>query len=110
MTAEGVLEAWTVQFADASVTLRLRFSGRTRQCVSPAVAFLLLLTNIPLVANVLRKGSSMFSSTLVRLGGLTAATAGALLLIVDAWGLVLELLGAYPENFSEEALTTTYTV
>lgn len=52
----------------------------------------------------------MFSSNLVRLGGLAAVTAGALLLIVDAWGLVLELLGAYPENFSEEALTTTYTV
>jgi hypothetical protein len=52
----------------------------------------------------------MFSSNLVRLGGLAAITAGALLLIVDAWGLVLELLGAYPENFSEEVLTTTYTV
>lgn len=52
----------------------------------------------------------MFSSNLVRLGGLAAITAGALLLIVDAWGLVLELLGAYPANFSEEALTTTYAV
>jgi hypothetical protein len=72
--------------------------------------FLLLLSNIPLVAGVLRKGSSMFSSNLVRLGGLATITAGVLLLIVDAWGLVLELLGAYPENFSEEALTTTYAV
>ncbi len=52
----------------------------------------------------------MFSSNLVRVGGLTAITAGALLLILDLWGLVLELLGAYPENFSEEALTTSYTV
>jgi hypothetical protein len=50
----------------------------------------------------------MFSSNLVRVGGLAAITAGALLLILDLWGLVLELLGAYPENFSEEALTTTY--
>ncbi|MCA1718647.1 MAG: hypothetical protein LC781_18105, partial [Actinobacteria bacterium] len=52
----------------------------------------------------------MASSNLVRLGGLAAITAGALLLILDLWGLVLELLGAYPENFSEEALTTTYAV
>ena len=52
----------------------------------------------------------MFSSNLVRLGGLAAITAGALLLILDLWGLVLELLGVSPENFSEEALTTTYTV
>jgi hypothetical protein len=52
----------------------------------------------------------MFSSNLVRLGGLAAITAGALLLILDLWSLVLELLGASPENFSEEALTTTYTV
>jgi hypothetical protein len=52
----------------------------------------------------------MFSSNLVRLGGLPAVTAGVLLLILDAWGLVLELLGAYPENFSEEALTTSYAV
>lgn len=52
----------------------------------------------------------MFSSNLVRVGGLAAVAAGVLLLIFDAWGLVLELLGAYPENFSEEALSTTYTV
>lgn len=52
----------------------------------------------------------MFSSNLVRVGGLAAITAGALLLILDAWGLVLLLLGAYPENFSEEALTISYTV
>ncbi|MDP8973164.1 MAG: hypothetical protein M3N45_08285 [Actinomycetota bacterium] len=50
----------------------------------------------------------MFSSNLVRLGGLAAVTAGVLLLILDAWGLVLELLGAYPETFSEEAVTTGY--
>jgi hypothetical protein len=48
----------------------------------------------------------MFSSNLIRLGGLAAVTAGVLLLILDVWGLLLELLGAYPENFSEEALTT----
>jgi uncharacterized membrane protein len=52
----------------------------------------------------------MFSSNLVRLGGLAAITAGALLLILDAWGLVLEILGAYSENISEEALGPTYMV
>jgi uncharacterized membrane protein len=52
----------------------------------------------------------MSSSNLVRVGGLAAVAAGVLLLIVDLWSLVLELLGAYPENFSEEALTTTYMV
>ena len=50
----------------------------------------------------------MLSSNLVRLGRLAAVTAGVLLLILDLWGLVLELLGAYPENFSEEAVTTGY--
>ena len=74
------------------------------------MSFLLLQTNIPLIATVSGKGSAMFSSNLVWLGGLAAVTAGALLLILDAWGLVLELLGAYPENFSEEALTTSYAV
>jgi hypothetical protein len=34
-------------------------------------------------------------------GGLAAIAAGALLLILDAWGLVLELLGAYPENLAK---------
>jgi hypothetical protein len=68
---------------------------------------LLPATNIPLIAIVLRKGSSMFSSNLVRLRGLAAVTAGVLLLILDLWGVVLELLGAYPKNFSEEALPTT---
>jgi uncharacterized membrane protein len=52
----------------------------------------------------------MSSSNLVRVGELAAVAAGVLLLIVDLWSLVLELLGAYPENFSEEALTTTYMV
>lgn len=52
----------------------------------------------------------MFSSNLVRVGGLATITAGVLLLILDVWGLLLELLGAYPENFSEEALTISYTV
>ena len=51
----------------------------------------------------------MASSNLVRVGGLAAVTAGVLLLILDVWGLLLEIRGAYPENFSEEALTTTYT-
>jgi hypothetical protein len=32
------------------------------------------------------------------------------LLILDNWTLLLELLGAFPENFSEEALTTFFTV
>lgn len=50
----------------------------------------------------------MFSSNLVRLGGLAAIVAGVLLLILDLWSLVLELLGAYPESFSEEALTSSY--
>ena len=50
----------------------------------------------------------MFSSNLVRLGGLAAVTAGVLLLILDAWGLVLELLGPYLKNFSKEAATTGY--
>ncbi len=36
--------------------------------------------------------------------------AGALLLILDVWALLLELLGALPENFIEEALTTSFTV
>ena len=48
----------------------------------------------------------MFVSNRVQMGGLSAVTAGVLLLILDAWGLVLELLGAYPETLSEEALTT----
>ena len=50
----------------------------------------------------------MFSPSLVRLGGLVTVTTGVLLLILDAWGLVLELLGAYPENFSKEAVNTAY--
>lgn len=51
----------------------------------------------------------MASTNLVRVGGLAAVVAGVLLLILDVWGLLLEIRGAYPENFSEEALTTTYT-
>jgi len=43
------------------------------------------------------------------MGGLAAVVTGGLLLILDVWGLLLEMLGAYPENFSEEALPTTYT-
>ena len=78
--------------------------------VPPSLGFLSLQTNIPLIATVSGKGSAMFSSNLVWLGGLAAVTAGALLLILSAWGLVLELLGAYPKNFSEEALTTSYAV
>ena len=85
--------------------------SRFQRCKGPRVlGFFSLQTNIPLVASVSVKGSAMFSSNLVRLGGLPAVTAGVLLLILDAWGLVLELLGAYPENFSEEALTTSYAV
>jgi len=41
---------------------------------------------------------------------LAAVLAGTLLLILDIWTLLLELLGAFPENFSEEALTTSFTV
>jgi len=52
----------------------------------------------------------MASSNLIRVGGLAAVVAGVLLLILDVWGLLLEIRGAYPENFSEEALTTTYTL
>ena len=52
----------------------------------------------------------MFLSNLVRVGGLAAVLAGTLLLILDIWTLLLELLGAFPENFSEEALTTSFTV
>jgi hypothetical protein len=48
----------------------------------------------------------VFVSNRVQMGGLSAVTAGVLLLNLDARGLVLELLGAYPETFSEEALTT----
>jgi hypothetical protein len=51
----------------------------------------------------------MASRNLVRVGGLAAVVTGGLLLILDVWGLLLEMLGAYPKNFSEEALTTTYT-
>ena len=51
----------------------------------------------------------MASRNHVRVGGLAAVVTGGLLLILDVWGLLLEMLGAYPENFSEEALTTTYT-
>jgi hypothetical protein len=69
------------------------------------LSFSSLQNNILIVTSVSIKGSSMFSSSLVRLGGLAAVAAGVLLLILDAWGLVLELLGAYPENFSEEAVT-----
>jgi hypothetical protein len=54
----------------------------------------------------LGKRSAVFGSNRVQMGGLSAVTAGVLLLILDAWGLVLELLGAYPETFSEEAPTT----
>jgi hypothetical protein len=35
------------------------------------------------------------------MGGPLAVTAGVLLLILDAWGLVLELLGAYPETLAK---------
>ena len=52
----------------------------------------------------------MTSSNLVRVGGLAAVAAGALLLIADVWNLLLEVLGAYPENFSDIAVTTTWTV
>ena len=50
----------------------------------------------------------MSLSNLVRVGGFAAVLAGTLL-ILDNWTLLLELLGAFPENFSEEALTISFT-
>jgi hypothetical protein len=32
------------------------------------------------------------------------------MLILDGWALLLELLGAFPENLSEVALTTSFAV
>lgn len=47
----------------------------------------------------------MTSSALVRIGGLAAIAAGALLLVADVWSL----LGGEPERFSDLAVTTTWT-
>ncbi len=52
----------------------------------------------------------MTSSNLIRLGGLVAVVAGALLLIADLWGLLLEVTSGGSENFSEFAVTTSWTV
>jgi len=52
----------------------------------------------------------MFSSNLVRLGGLAAVAAGALLLIADLWSLIIELLVGDTENFSEVAVSTSWAV
>ena len=52
----------------------------------------------------------MASSNLIRLGGLAAVVAGALLLIADLWNLLLEIIIGGSGNFSEFAVTTSYTV
>ncbi len=52
----------------------------------------------------------MTLSNLVRIGGLAAVAAGALLLIADLWNLLLEIFAGSSENFSEFAVTTSWTV
>ncbi len=52
----------------------------------------------------------MTLSNLVRIGGLAAVAAGALLLIADLWSLLLEIFAGSSENFSEFAVTTSWTV
>lgn len=52
----------------------------------------------------------MTSSNLIRIGGLVAVVAGALLLLADLWSLLLEFVIGGPENFSEVAVTTSWTV
>lgn len=52
----------------------------------------------------------MSSSNLVRLGGMAALTAGALLLAADLWNLVQYLQYGDTLLFSEQASTTSYTV
>ncbi len=52
----------------------------------------------------------MTLSNLVRIGGLAAVAAGALLLIADLWSLLLEIFAGSSENFSAFAVTTSWTV
>ncbi len=52
----------------------------------------------------------MSASNLIRVGGLAAVLAGALLLIADLWSLLLEVIVGGSENFSEFAVTTPWTV
>lgn len=52
----------------------------------------------------------MSSSNLVRLGGMAALAAGALLLVGDLWNLVQFLQYGDTLRFSEEASTVSYTV
>ncbi len=52
----------------------------------------------------------MASSNLMRIGGLAAVVAGALLLIADLWNLLLEIIIGGSGNFSEFAVTTSWTV
>ncbi len=52
----------------------------------------------------------MSSSNLVRLGGMAALAAGALLLVGDLWNLVQYLQYGDALRFSEEASTASYTV
>lgn len=52
----------------------------------------------------------MSASNLIRVGGLAAVLAGALLLITDLWSLLLEVIVGGSENFSEFAVTTSWTV
>lgn len=53
----------------------------------------------------------MRSSNLIRIGGLVAVVAGVLLLLLaDLWNLLLEVIVGGSENFSEFAVTTSWTV
>ncbi len=52
----------------------------------------------------------MSASNLIRVGGLAAVLAGALLLIADLWSLLLEFIIGGSENFSEFAVTPSWTV
>jgi hypothetical protein len=52
----------------------------------------------------------MSASNLIRVGGLAAVLAGALLLIADLWSLLLEVIVGGSENFSEFAVTPSWTV
>lgn len=52
----------------------------------------------------------MASSALVRIGGLAAIAAGALLFVADVWSFLSEVIGGGVEEFSEFATTSAWTV
>jgi hypothetical protein len=52
----------------------------------------------------------MTSSNLIRIGGLVAVVAGVLLLLADLSSLLLEVIVGGSENFSEFAVTNSWTV